>query len=58
MKIHAPGREEIKECLRIAGGLPEWFNERGLKRIAADILNEETAVAVLAVLVIRRRQKP
>jgi GNAT superfamily N-acetyltransferase len=46
MKIHALGREEIKECLRIAGGLPEWFNERGLKRIAADILNEETAVAV------------
>jgi len=46
MNIRAPGREEIIECLRIAEGLPEWFNERGLKKIAVDLLKENTAVAV------------
>ncbi|NJD99704.1 N-acetyltransferase [Thermococcus sp. LS1] len=38
--------DERTDCLQIAKGLPEWFNEAGLKAMERDLQRETTFVAV------------
>ncbi|WP_245612542.1 GNAT family N-acetyltransferase [Palaeococcus ferrophilus] len=37
--------EERLACMEIAKGLPEWFNEAGLRAIERDLVREETYLA-------------
>ncbi len=44
--VTAVGEGDIEKCVEIARGLPEWFNEAGLKAIERDLREETTFVAV------------
>jgi ribosomal protein S18 acetylase RimI-like enzyme len=37
---------EMLACLEIVKGLPEWFNEAGLRAIESDLMKEKTYLAV------------
>ena len=39
MTIRKATEKDNKECLEIAKGLPEWFNEKGILEIADDLAN-------------------
>ncbi|ASA78685.1 GNAT family N-acetyltransferase [Thermococcus sp. 5-4] len=42
----AVGEDDIEKCLQIARGLPEWFNEAGLRAMERELREEKTFVAV------------
>ena len=42
--IRKATNNDAKECLEIAKGLPEWFNEKGILEISEDLANLPTYV--------------
>jgi len=44
--VMAVGEEGIEKCLKIAHGLPEWFNKAGLRVMERELREEKTFLAV------------
>jgi GNAT superfamily N-acetyltransferase len=44
--VMAVGEKDIEKCLQIARGLPEWFNEAGLRAMERELREEKTFVAI------------
>src|SRR3972149_7464379 len=44
MKIRKATKKDLERCMKIAKGLPEWFNEKGIREIAEDLANLQTYV--------------